>query len=118
MKKTVIAFSILWLMLSGTALADAGSDFRTLLDEHWQWTLKNSPVMASMMGDRRYNREWGDSSLAAIENRHKETREFLRRAYAIDRNGLSEEDQLNYELFRRQLQDEVDEHQFNGHLMP
>ena len=31
---------------------------------------------------------------------------------------LSEADQLNYELFRRQLQDEVDGHQFNGHLLP
>jgi prolyl oligopeptidase len=118
MKKTGITFTFLLLLLTGPALADATSDFNTLLDEHWQWTLKNSPVMASIMGDRRYNREWGDSSLAAIEERHKETRAFLRRAYAIDRDGLSAEDQLNHELFRRQLQDNVDEFQFNGHLLP
>ena len=118
MKKIGIACSILWLAFSGAALADANDDFRVLLDEHWQWTLKNSPVMASMMGDRRYNREWGDNTLSAIEDRHNETREFLRRVYAIDRDALSEDDQLNYELFRRQLQDEVDEHQFNGHLVP
>ena len=31
---------------------------------------------------------------------------------------MSETDQLNYELFRRSLQQSVDEHQFNGHLMP
>ena len=43
---------------------------------------------------------------------------FLRRLYAIDRNTLSADDQLNYEMFRRQLQKEVDEFQFNGHLMP
>ena len=49
---------------------------------------------------------------------HSETREFLRRVYAIDRNALTEEDQLNYELFRRQLQDEVDEHQFKAYLLP
>ncbi|MCH5375835.1 MAG: DUF885 domain-containing protein, partial [Planctomycetes bacterium] len=118
MKKTGIAFSILWLFISNTALADATQDFTALLDEHWQWTLQGSPVMASMMGDRRYNREWGDNSLDAIEKRHKESREFLRRVYSIDRAALSEEDQLNYELFRRQLQDEVDEHQFNAYLMP
>ena len=76
------------------------------------------PGMASMMGDRRYNRQWGDDSLDGIEQDHVETRAFLRRAYAIDRNALSAEDQLNYELFRRQLQDEVDEHQFKGHLLP
>ena len=118
MKKIGIACLCLWFACGSAALADATTDFKTLLDEHWEWTLRNSPVMASMMGDRRYNREWGDSSLAAIEKEHKETREFLRRAYAIDRNALSADDQLNYELFRRQLQDEVDEFQFNGHLMP
>ena len=118
MKKIGIACLCLWFACGSAALADATTDFKTLLDEHWEWTLRNSPVMASMMGDRRYNREWGDSSLAAIEKEHKETREFLRRAYAIDRNALSTDDQLNYELFRRQLQDEVDEFQFNGYLMP
>jgi prolyl oligopeptidase len=118
MKKTGIAFSILLLLIGRAALADATADFKALLDEHWQWTLQTSPVMASMMGDRRYNREWTDNTLDAIEERHKQTREFLRRVYAIDRSALSEEDQLNYELFRRQLQDEVDEHQFSGFLMP
>jgi uncharacterized protein (DUF885 family) len=118
MKKTGIAFTVLWLLTGGVALGDATEDFNTLLDEHWQWTLQSSPVMASMMGDRRYNREWTDSSLGAIEERHKQTREFLSRVYAIDRAALSEEDQLNYELFRRQLQDNVDEYQFNGYLMP
>jgi prolyl oligopeptidase len=118
MKKTGIAFTILWLLIGGVALADATENFNALLGEHWQWTLQTSPVMASMMGDRRYNREWTDSSLGAIEERHKQTREFLSRVYAIDRSALSEEDQLNYELFRRQLQDNVDEYQFNGYLMP
>jgi prolyl oligopeptidase len=118
MKKTGIAFTILWLLTGGVALADATEDFNALLEEHWQWTLQSSPMMASMMGDRRYNREWTDSSFGAIEARHKQTREFLSRVYAIDRSALSEEDQLNYELFRRQLQDNVDEYQFNGYLMP
>ncbi len=118
MKRTGITFFLLCLLAAGAALADTTSDFEALLDEHWQWTLKNSPVMASMMGDRRYNQVWGDSSLGAIETRQQETRAFLRRTYAIDRNGLSAEDQLNHELFRRQLQNAVDGFQFNGHLMP
>ena len=118
MKKTGIAFTLALLGFAGSALADASEDFRALLDEHWEWTLKNSPVMASGMGDRRYNRDWSDRSLAAIEQRHRDTREFLRRTYAIDRDALSADDRLNHELFRRLLQDGVDEFQFNGHLMP
>ena len=118
MKRTCIAFTLLLLVASGSALADATSDFRALLDEHWEWTLAANPVMASRMGDRRYNQQWQDRSLDAIENRHQETREFLRRVYAIDRKALPESERLNYELFRRLLQDSVDEHQFQGYLMP
>jgi len=118
MKLTRTVLLLLSLSCGAAAHADATSDFRALLDEHWEWTLANSPVMASMMGDRRYNQEWGDNGPDGIEQDHVETLAFLRRAYGIDRSALSADDQLNYELFRRQLQDEVDEHQFEGHLIP
>jgi len=118
MKSTKLIFASLLLAISGTTVADATADFTALLDEHWEWSLVNSPVRASMMGDRRYNQDWGDGSLKAVDQEHVEAREFLRRIYSIDRKLLSAADQLNYELFRRQLQDEVDKHQFNGHLLP
>jgi len=108
----------LLFFVSSASFADTTSDFTLLLDEHWEWRMATSPVMASMLGDRRYNDQWPDSSLAAIEQRHNETRDFLRRVYELDRDALSADDQLNYELFRRQLQDDVDEHQFKSHLMP
>ena len=106
------------LLASQAALADASADFQTLLDEAWEWHLAENPMEASRAGDRRYNKDWSDDSLAAIERRHLERRDFLRRVYAIDRAALPEADKLNYELFRRDLQRRVDEHQFKGYLMP
>lgn len=93
-------------------------DLERLLEEHWEWQLKSAPVQASMLGDRRYNDRWTDQSLNAIERRNNARKEFLRRVYAINKNELSGDDHLNYELFRRQLQKDVDGHQFRGHLMP
>jgi uncharacterized protein (DUF885 family) len=118
MKYPRLLLASLLVLASSASFADANGDFATLLDEHWEWQMSTSPVWASSMGDRRYNDQWSDQSLTAIEKRHTETRDFLRRAYAIDRKALSTEDQLNYELFRRQLQESVDDHQFNAHLMP
>jgi len=118
MKTPRILLTALFVCTSGAALADATEDFATLLDEHWEWRMTTSPVFASMLGDRRFNDQWGDNSLEGIEKEHQETREFLRRVYAIDKNALSVEDQLNHELFRRQLQENVDEYQFNDHLIP
>ncbi len=118
MKNPGSLLALLLILASNACFADAQSDFSALLDEHWEWQMSTSPVWASMLGDRRYNDQWSDDSLAAIEKRHAQTREFLRRVYAIDRNSLSGDDQLNHELFRRQLQDDVDEYPFNEHLMP
>ncbi|HSM31671.1 MAG TPA: DUF885 domain-containing protein [Woeseiaceae bacterium] len=106
------------VLASPCALAGADEDFHALLDEAWEWYLAENPMVASRAGDRRYNTEWRDRSLDAIQRRHLKRREFLRRVYAIDKTALSDADQLNYELFRRDLQQDVDSHQFNGYLMP
>jgi uncharacterized protein (DUF885 family) len=106
------------VLLSGPVQADATADFNALLDEVWENTMSDFPTFASSLGDRRFNDQWTDQSLEAIENRHVKDREFLRRLYAIDRGALGETDALNFELFRRNLQKDVDEHQFKGYLIP
>jgi len=118
MRTVRIALCTLVLGLGQTSLAGPAEDFAALLDEAWEWQLKENPMMASGLGDRRYNDQWTDNSIQAIKRRQDETREFLRRAYAIDRTALSEDDQLNYELFRRSLQDRVDLFKFDSHLIP
>ena len=118
MKTSRILLACMVLLASSASLADASGEFSVLLDDHWEWQMATSPVMASMLGDRRFNDQWGDGSLKGNEKQNQDTQEFLRRVYAIDKNALSADDQLNYELFRRQLQENVDEYQFNAHLMP
>lgn len=100
------------------AFAAASDDFSVLMHQAWEAQLANDPVFASQLGDRRYNDRWADRSIEAINAAQAQQRDFLRRVYAIDRNALAANDQLNYELFRRELQYTVDEFQFNGHLLP
>jgi prolyl oligopeptidase len=118
MNNARIGFIAMILGCAQLAQAGAAEDFSALLDEAWEWQLAQNQTMASQLGDRRYNDQWQDNSLKAIERRNKQTREFLNRTYAIDRTVLSQEDQLNHELFRRGLQDRIDLVAFNGHLMP
>jgi len=118
MKKAQLVLFALILGFTQYSIAAPKDDFNALLNESWEWSLVEYPMFASQLGDRRYNDRWSDGSLKAVERRHEETSAFLRRLYEIDRSGLSEADQLNYELFRRGLQDSVDAFAFNGHLMP
>lgn len=111
----------LWfaLFFCGTlAHAAPADDFVTLLDEAWEWRLAENPVFASRIGDRRYNQRWRDLSIKAFERRYEARRDFLRRLRIIDPAGLSSSDQLNYDLFARQLQDDIDAYAFQNHLMP
>jgi prolyl oligopeptidase len=108
----------LTLLVGIYAHADPGEDFTTLLSDAWEWRLNEYPVFASRLGDRRKNDQWGDSSLAAIERRHEDQQEFLRRLRAIDSSQLSANDQLNYDLMRRAFENGIDGHQFRSYLMP
>ncbi|HET6630564.1 MAG TPA: DUF885 domain-containing protein [Woeseiaceae bacterium] len=100
------------------AKANAVAEFEKLLDDAWQWELRENPVRASRLGDRRYNDRWADRSVEAIERREAEQQAFLERLLAIDPSALGEENRLNYELFRRQLRNDIDAYRFRTWLMP
>jgi len=106
------------ILVASSVVAAPADDFETLLNEHWEWTLAENPVRASRLGDRRFNDQWPDQSLAAFERRHEDRRTFLRRLLAIDPADLSSAQQLNYDLFRRSLQDDLDGHPYKAFLMP
>jgi uncharacterized protein (DUF885 family) len=113
------ALTPLLLVLAWTSvLAGPAEDFNALLDEAWEWRLSENPVFASRLGDRRNNDQWTDLSIDAYERRNEQRQDFLRRLRAIDSSALSADDQLNYDLFRRALEDRIDGFQFKNYLMP
>ena len=110
--------TLLVTLLAAPAAAAPADDFASLLEEAWEWQLREYPVFASRLGDRRYNDRWTDLSTEAYASRHEQRRSFLRRLRAIDPALLSEKDRLNYDLFRRELDNDVAGHAFKAWLMP
>ncbi len=109
---------VLLLAVGISAQAGPTEDFNVLLAEAWDWELAEKPVFASRLGDRRNNDQWADLSLAAYEQRFADQSDFLRRLRVIDSSQLSATDQLNYDLFRRELENDVDSYQYKTYLMP
>ncbi len=97
---------------------DAGKRLHAFFDQEWEWRLNESPQMASQMGDRRANDRWDDRSLPAVERRHQHAQDALKRLSEIPRAGLSEADQINYDLFEDSLQRQVEGHRFALWLAP
>ncbi|WP_224249417.1 DUF885 domain-containing protein [Hyalangium gracile] len=100
---------------AATAASTASSEdarFSTLLEEEWQWGLKEWPLFATIVGDERYNDRLEDLSAEAIERRKQHARELLERLKGIDRARLSEARQLDYDLFLRDTQTQVEGQRF------
>ena len=100
------------------AASEAPRQLHALFQEEWEYTLREDPTFASFLGDRRYNDRWADASLAALERRQQHSRETLERLKSIDMAGLSEADRLNYRLFRKQYENDVEGYQFRWYLLP
>jgi uncharacterized protein (DUF885 family) len=109
---------IAFFSTGGFILAAAGEELHQIFDEAWENTMKESPTWASQLGDRRYNDRWQDQSFAGIERRHSYAKGLLKKLDAIDQGALSEADKLNYILFRKDLEFDVEGHQYGWHLIP
>src|SRR5438045_2866813 len=65
-----------------------------------------------------YDDKLRDLSIAASRSAAAQRREFLKRLDAIDTAGLSEQDQLNQELLRWNLEDALARYEFREYEMP
>lgn len=119
-----VASALLFSLMLGTAHAEAPDlaarrdALNQLIKEQWEYTMKNSPEWASLLGDKRYNDKWSDFSQAGIEADLKKSANFLKRFEAIDTTGFPLQEQLNRELMLRQLRDSVAGARFKDWEMP
>ncbi|HYE64951.1 MAG TPA: DUF885 family protein, partial [Pyrinomonadaceae bacterium] len=97
---------------------DAAKALHALFAAEWDYRMEQNPTWASVLGDRRWNDRWPDVSLSAIEKRHQHNRDVLTRLKAIDRAQLSPQDQLNYDLFRKEYKTSVEEYKYRWYFVP
>ena len=121
-----VASALLFSLLLGAAHADTAAPdlegrraaLNSLIKEQWEYTMRNSPEWASLLGDKRYNDKWSDFSQAAIEADIKVTGEYLKRFESVDTSGFPLQEQLNRDLMVRQLRQNVDGARFKDWEMP
>ncbi|MYM41841.1 DUF885 domain-containing protein [Duganella qianjiadongensis] len=119
-----VASALLFSLMLGAAHAEAPDlaarrdALNQLIKEQWEYSMKNSPEWASLLGDKRYNDKWSDFSQAGIEADLKKSADFLKRFEAIDTAGFPLQEQLNRELMLRQLRESVAGARFKDWEMP
>ena len=113
------------LLCSGVFAAAPQSDLdarrkalNDLLAERWEYTLRTSPIFASILGDKRWNDKLDDFSQKAIDDDLEQSKKFLDRFEAIDTTGFPEQEALNKTLMVRDLRMGLEGARFRSWEMP
>lgn len=89
-----------------------------LFQSEWNRTMREQPLYASDLGDRRYNDLWPDADLAAIRKYHEEDIQALKALEKIHRAALPAQDKVSYDLFQWIYRDQIESYNFHEYLFP
>ncbi len=121
MRRSTLAMVYALMVLPAPGFAQqAASDsvrLHQLFAQQWDYTMREYPEFATSVGYPGQNARWTDYSLEAIARRKRELNDPLNALRTIDRAKLGPTDQLNYDLFRRNLTAALEESRFPGELM-
>jgi len=93
-------------------------ELKKLVEEQWEYVMRESPEFATIIGDYRYNDQWSDGSLAHVEEIKKDSQKWLARFEAIDITGFPEQEKLNQQLMVRNLKEQIESVDLKLYEMP
>ena len=118
--KQIALFCIFFILFAEADLiAQENKQVNALVESYFEELLKLNPLLATEIGDPRYNDRFPNS--IGPEHRKKAEnleREFLTKIKAMDASGLNGQDLLTYEIFKRDREIEIEAYRFQGHLLP
>ncbi|MEO8671464.1 MAG: DUF885 domain-containing protein [Tahibacter sp.] len=96
----------------------ADDQFRALYQREWAWRLKESPQFATAVGVHDYDDQLGHVDVRSQAARGDFLRQVLKELKAIDVNGLSDAERVNYAIYSAQLGDSLAGAELGSWLMP
>ena len=121
MRRTKLALLVplVGLLAFSTGIAAKGpkaSPLQKIYDQVWQEDLVDDPINATSLGDHRYDDKLPDMSVLAIDARNKRNFTRLQALTKINRDKLDKNEQLNYDLFYREIKNRIDVSGFKPYM--
>ena len=123
-RSNVFRYSLVLSCAAALFAADVGScqtppqKLQLLVDQVWEYDLKEFPLSATHYGDHRFNDRIDRVRVVDHENRRKKKAKYLNRLQQLDRTKLSRPDQINYDLLHWRLQEDINAVDLNDFLLP
>lgn len=98
--------------------ASPSDELHKLFNKDWQARVERSPMLSTRMGNRDANHLLQDVSESAYNSWAEASRGFLKELSEIDYASLSRDDQINYQIFKRQLNRRISEIEYKTFQIP
>jgi len=99
--------------------ASESQKLQVVFDEYFEQQLQLNPILATSIGDPRYNDRFVVSIAPDVIAQERQLeRDYLARINAIDRGRLSAQEQASYDIFKSSREREIDGFRFPGELIP
>jgi uncharacterized protein (DUF885 family) len=105
-------------LIAASETADKKAQLKHLFAEEWEYELRESPELATSIGDYRYNDRWSDSSLAHVQVQKRDLQDWLAKFQKFDSSGLDEQDALSLQLMVRNLKERIEGIELKTFEMP
>jgi uncharacterized protein (DUF885 family) len=96
----------------------AAVQFSELVHEEWEARMRRDPVLATYIGDHRYDDRLPGTTEDDYVQWLDSLRELRRRLDRIEYTELAAAEQLNYDILSRLLDNEIHELEFHGYRLP
>src|SRR6266849_10397101 len=93
-------------------------ELKQLLADEWEYELRESPELGTIIGDYRYNDRWSDVSPAHAARQKQDFQKWLTRFEAIDPAGFPEQEKLSQSLMVRNLKERLEAIDLKLYEMP
>jgi uncharacterized protein (DUF885 family) len=100
------------------ATGDAAARLHDLFHREWEARLREDPLEATSVGRHEYDALLPSATLAELQRQNGEAKAFRDELAALDRARLSAIDQVNYDIFKRQLDNRIAGFELGEYQMP
>ncbi|MDC0402409.1 DUF885 domain-containing protein [Gammaproteobacteria bacterium] len=96
---------------------DENIEFEKYLSNQWEQNLEDSPIFASLLGNKKFNQDITSNSIKSFETKKLKFKENLKNLNSFDFKQLDSDNKLNYQLKEISLKNSIEASNYPSYYM-
>ena len=96
---------------------DENIEFEKYLSNQWEQNLEDSPIFASLLGNKKFNQDITSNSIKSFETKKLKFKENLKNLNSFDFRQLDSDNKLNYQLKEISLKNSIEASNYPSYYM-